>query len=168
MDGTWRSWDDDDPSEDRDDHDDLAALDFSAGHEQAPDVVGEDPGAPAVTSEEDPDDVAPPLFTVTNPPGTVAVTAYLNGCVQRVDLAPNVTDMTERELAEEIQVIAELARLKARSVMHAFLVEGMRRMGYDTAGLSAGLTTDLDMPTREQAAEVTAQVFATRYAGDQD
>jgi hypothetical protein len=141
MDGTWRPWDDDDPVED------------GEAHEQG--------------REEDGDDVAPPLFTVTNPPGTVSVTAYLNGCVQRVDLAPNVTDMTERELAEEIQVIAELARLKARSVMHAFLVEGMRRMGYDTAGLSAGLTTDLDMPTREQAAEISAQVFATRYASDQ-
>lgn len=150
MDGTWRPWDDDEPSEDRDDHDDLAALDSSADREQTP------------------DDVAPPLFTVANPSGTVAVTAYLNGCVQRVDLAPNVTDMTERELAEEIRVIAELARLKARSVMHAFLVEGMRRMGYDTAGFSAGLTTDLDMPTREQADEVIAQVFATRYASDQD
>jgi hypothetical protein len=136
--GPWRPWDDDDPVEDGE-RDDLAA----------------------------PDDDAPPLFSVTNPPGTVSVTAYLNGCVQRVDLAPNVTDMTERELADEILVIAELARLKARSVMHTFLVEGMHRMGYDTAGLSAGLTADLDMPTRELAAEVTAQVFATRYASDQ-
>jgi hypothetical protein len=156
MDGTWRPWDDDDPGEDRDDHDNLAALDFSADREQRQDVVGEDS-----------DDVAPPLFTVTNPPGTVAVTAHLNGAVQRVELAPNVTTMTERELAEEIRVIAELAKLKARSVMHAFLVEGMRRRGYDTAGLTTGLTTDLDMPTREQAAEITAHVFATRYASDQ-
>ena len=112
------------------------------------------------------EDVAPPLFTVTNPAGTVAVTAYLNGSVQRVDLAPNVTELTERELAEEIRVIADLAGLKARSVMHAFLVEGMRRTGYDTAGLSAGLTRDMDMPTPEQAAKATAQVFATRYGGE--
>jgi hypothetical protein len=151
--GTWHPWDDDDPIEDGE-QDDLAALDYSAG-------------APAYPNEVDLDDVAPPLFTVTNPAGTVSVTGYLNGCVQRVDLAPNVTDMTERELADEIRVIAELARMKARSVMHAFLVEGMRRMGYDTAGLSAGLTADLDMPTREQAAEVTAQVFATRCGSGQ-
>jgi hypothetical protein len=88
--------------------------------------------------------------------------------VQRVDLAPNVTGMTERQLSEEIRVIADLARLKARSVMHAFLVEGMRRKGYDTAGLSAGLTRDMDMPTPEQAAEATAQVSATRYASHED
>ena len=155
MGGTWRPWDDDNPDEDSDDHDDLAALDFSAG-------------APADPDEADLDDVAPPLFSVTNPPGTVTVTAYLNGCVQRVDLAPNVTDMTERQLSEEIRVIADLARLKARSVMHAFLVGGMRRMGYDTAGLSAGLTRDMDMPTPEQAAEATAQVFATRYSVDEE
>jgi hypothetical protein len=158
MGGTWRPWDDDNPGEDSDDHDDLAALDFSGGASRVSSVPG----------EEDPDDVAPPLFTVTNPPGTVAVTAYLNGCVQRVDLAPNVVDMTERQLAEEIRVIADLARLKARSVMHAFLVGGMHRMGYDTAGLSAGLTRDMDMPTPEQAAEATAQVFATRYGVDEE
>jgi hypothetical protein len=156
MGGTWNPWDDDNPGEESDDHDDLAALDFSVGRS----------GVPSVPVDVDPDGVEPPLFTVTNPAGTVAVTAYLNGCVQRVDLAPNVTDMTERELSEEIQVIAELARLKARSVMHAFLVGGMHRMGYDTAGLSAGLTRDMDMPTPEQAAEATAQVFASRYAED--
>jgi hypothetical protein len=155
MGGTWRPWDDDEPGEDRDDHDDLAAIDLSAG-------------APADPNEVDLEDVAPPLFTVTNTPGTVAVTAYLNGCVQRVDLAPNVTDMTEHQLSEEIRVIAVLARMKARSVMHAFLVEGMHRMGYDTAGLSAGLTRDMDMPTPEQAAEATAQVFATRYSVDEE
>jgi hypothetical protein len=164
MGDIWHPWDDEDPGEHSDDHDDLAALDFSVGH---PAGVGDDSDAPAVPSD-DLNDVAPPLFTVTNPPGTVAVTAYLNGCVQRVDLAPNVSDMTERQLAEEIQVIADLARRKARSVMHAFLVEGMRRMGYDTAGLSAGLTRDMDMPTPEQAAEVTAHVFATRYGVDEE
>ena len=159
MDGTSHPWDDEDPIEDGDDHDDLAALDFS---------FGEDSDAPAVSKDEILDDVEPPLFTVTNPPGTVTVTAELNGSVHRVDLAPNVTDMTERELAEEIRVIAGLARLKARSVMHAFLVEGMRRMGYDTSGLSAGLTRDMDMPTSEQAAEATAQLFASRYASTED
>ncbi|MGX9788077.1 hypothetical protein [Mycobacterium sp. MMS18-G62] len=159
MDRTWHPWDDEDPVEDGDDHDDLAALDFSAD---------EDSDAPAVSEDEVLDNVEPALFTVTNPPGTVTVTAELNGSVHRVDLAPSVTNMTERELAEEIRVIAGLARLKARSVMHQFLVDGMGRMGYDTAGLSAGLTRDMDMPTPEQAAEATAQLFASRYASNED
>jgi hypothetical protein len=159
MDGTWHPWDDEDPVEDGGDNNDLAALDFS---------VGEDSDTPAESKDEVLDNIEPPLFTVTNPPGTVTVTAELNGSVHRVDLAANVTNMTERELAEEIRVIAGLARLKARSVMHLFLVEGMRRMGYDTAGLSAGLTRDMDMPTPEQAAEATAQLFASRYASNED
>ncbi|MGE7002991.1 hypothetical protein ACQKHK_12765, partial [Staphylococcus capitis] len=56
-----------------------------------------------------------PLYTVTNPARTVSVTVCLDGRVDHVELAANVTDMTERELADEITVIADLARQKARS-----------------------------------------------------
>lgn len=105
------------------------------------------------------------MFTVTNPLGTVTVTAAIDGSVRQVELAPKVTNMTERELAEEIRVIADLARLKALSVTHAFLVEGLRG-GYDAAAISASLTHGLGMPTPEQAAEAAAREFAHRYGSD--
>jgi hypothetical protein len=165
VNGTWQPWDDAaDNDDDGDDHGDLAALDFFLTDEQEPQAVTFSENVAAPESDE----VAPPLFTVTNAPGTVAVTTYIDGSVQHVELAPNVAKMAERELAEEIRVIAELARMKALSVIHAFLVEGMRGSGYDASAMSASLTRGLAMPTPEQAAQATAQAFADRYRSDDD
>ncbi|MCV7259626.1 hypothetical protein AWC26_18530 [Mycobacterium shimoidei] len=165
MSGTWEPWEDSEAAgDDGDDHVDFAALDFSAPDEQEPDadLFGESTGVP------ESEDLSPPSFTVTNPPGTVAVTAAIDGSVQHVDLAPSVAKMTERELAEEIRVIADLARMKALSVVHAFLVEGVRGCGQDASAMSASLTRGLGVPTPEQAAEATARVFADRYGSDAD
>lgn len=158
------SWDDDT----EDDYDaeqqggELAALDFPgfSPHEDA-----ESRETPHTRLDED-DDSDVPVFTVTNPAGTVSVTAFLTGPVQRVDLDPSVVKMTERELAEEIRVIAELAQLKARSVMHAFLLEGLTRMGHDRSEWSSILSTVIQLPSPEQAAENLAEVFAARYGDD--
>jgi len=137
----------------------LAALDFS------PPADDEPRDTPHTGTDED-DDSEVPVFTVTNPAGTVSVSAYLTGPVQRVDLDPSVVKMTERELAEEIRVIAELAQLKARSVMHGFLLEGLARMGNDRSEWSSILSTAIQLPSPEQAAENIAEVFAARYGED--
>ena len=81
----------------------MAALDFSvAEREQAEsdlDALGD------YTSEPAEDDELPvPVFAVTNPPGTVTVTAYLDGRVKQIDLSPKVTEMTEADLADEIVI----------------------------------------------------------------
>ena len=89
------------PHDSDDERDDLAALDFSvAESEQAEsdlDALGDYAEEPA----ED-DELPVPVFTVTNPPGTVTVTAFLDGRVKQIDLSPKVTDMTETDLADEI------------------------------------------------------------------
>jgi hypothetical protein len=128
--------------------DDLTALDFSP------------PGANT-------DDEAPvPVFTVTNPPGTVAVTVLLDGRVKRIELGSGVTDLTEQELADEIVVIAGLATQEAKSAQYTFMLDGMREQGHDDAATRDFLTRDLDLPTPEQARTARAHIFATRYSGD--
>jgi hypothetical protein len=117
---------------------------------------------------DDDDDANSALYTVTNPAGTVSVTVCLDGRAHHVELAPKVTGMTERELADEIRVIADLARQKARSQLHALIVEGVRVMGYDPAIMRDGLRRELDMPTPEEAAETAAEVFASRYSADHE
>lgn len=112
-------------------------------------------------------ELSSPLYTVSNPARTVSVTVCLDGRVDHVELAPKVTDMTERELAEEITVIADLARQKARSQLHTLIVEGVRVMGYDPAIMRDGLRRELDMPTPEEAAASAAEVFASRYVSDE-
>ncbi len=144
----------------------LAALDFD-DTTPSDHAYSEVPEAGGVGQDQDGDSDVP-TFTVTNPAGTVSVTAFLTGPVKRVELDPSVVKMSEGELAQEIQVLAGLAQAKARSVMHAFLLEGLTRMGHDRSEWSSILSTAIDLPSPEQAAAATADIFATRYRDRSD
>jgi hypothetical protein len=105
-------------------------------------------------------------YTVTNPPQTVTVTALMDGRIHRVRLAPGVTNMTEVELAEEILVIAGLARQDGRSAQYDVMYSGLRDLGHDRAEAKDFLSRSLDLPSPEEAAATRAHIFATRYSGD--
>lgn len=162
------------PHDDDDERDDLAALDFSyPGDGDDTNHVGatqdsslEALGGHAAEAEDGEPPI--PVFAVTNPPGTVTVTTYLDGRVKHIDLSPGAARMTETELADEVVVIADLATQDAKSAQYAFMLEGMREQGHDDAATRDFLSRDLDLPTPEQAQAAQAQVFATRYAGDHD
>jgi ESX secretion-associated protein EspD/H len=156
------------PSEDDGSDSDLAAaLDFSPtrdpGEQSALDALDEF----VPVEKQDVDDSQGPLFTATNPPGTVVVTAYLNGRVQRVDLSPNVTKMTEAQLADEILVVAGVAAIKARAALHTFVAGLLRVRGMDSDSARDFVERRLSLPTPEQASAVEAE-FAARYARDVD
>ncbi|GJO37967.1 DUF2694 family protein [Mycobacterium marinum] len=108
------------------------------------------------------------LYTVTNPQGTVSVSAVLGGSIHRVELSEEVTTMAEPNLAEEIFVIADLARQKARAAQHTLMVEGMNDVVGDEHGakLREFLGTMLNLPTPQEAAAAEKEVFATRYGGE--
>ncbi|HXB85881.1 YbaB/EbfC family DNA-binding protein [Mycobacterium sp.] len=169
--------------QDDDDHDDLAALDFSVADDGAEGSVLDafDDYVRAAETEDTTDDLlplgaapgeseelAPALFRVTNPPGTVSVSAHMDGRVQQIELTTKATNMTESQLADEILVIADLARQKARSAQYASMLEGMRDLGHDNASTRDFLGRDLDLPSPEEATAAAAEVFATRYAGEDD
>jgi hypothetical protein len=149
------------------DHDDLAALDFSA-IEDASEKFDLDALGDYVAPDDAEDELPVPLFTLSNPPGTVTVTTFMDGRVHQIDLSPKVTTMTETHLAEEIVVIAGLATQDARSAQYAFMLEGMRQQGHDNVVTRDFLARDLDLPSPEEAEAARAQVFATRYAGGHD
>ncbi len=85
-----------------------------------------DPVGYTGTVKRDADTVSTVLFTATNPDGTVSVTALMGGQILRVDLSPQMTTMTESELAEEITVIASLARRQAQAGQHVLIALIMR------------------------------------------
>jgi hypothetical protein len=114
------------------------------------------------------DEAAGPTFTVTNPPGTVTVSAFLDGSVRSIDLTERVTTMTETDLAEEIVVIARLATQDARAAQYASMLEGMGHQGHDDVATRDFLTRDLQLPSPEDARALRAQIFATRYADDHE
>jgi hypothetical protein len=154
------------PHDSDDERDDLAALDFSVAEGEPAESDLDALGGYAEQTAED--ELPVPVFTVTNPPGTVTVTAFLDGRVKQVDLSPKVTEMTETDLADEIVVIARLATQDARSAQYAYMLEGMRQQGHDDVATRDFLARDLDLPTPDEAKAARAQLFSTRYAGGHD
>ncbi len=164
-----------------DDDGDLAALDFYTAEDDdessgldafedylAParaDVVRA-AGQPADSEVVDHEEGAV-VFTVTNPPGTVSVSAYMDGRVERIGLTGKV-NMSESQIADEVLFVADLARQKARSAQHATMLAEMRALGHDNASIRDFLARELHLPSPEEAAAAAARSFAVRYAGHHD
>ena len=121
------------------------------------------PWAPA-----EPDLPAESTFTVTNPPGTVTVSAFFDGRVDRVELSPDAAEAGEEPLAAEIVVIAGLATQRARAAQFSYMLEGMQDHGHDTVDARDFLNRAVGLPSPEDADAARAEVFATRYQGDHD
>jgi hypothetical protein len=126
------------------------------------------------TEEEEEDGMQ--LFTVTNPPETVSVSAAMDGRTQRIELSPKATSMTESELSDEILVLADLARQKGLAGQHTYLLENVSQTeGQEILGeigldgnevLREFMETGMQLPTPEQADAAQAEVFAARYTAD--
>lgn len=107
------------------------------------------------------------FFTVTNLPGTVSATAVLGGRLQQVDVH-DVSRFDEAQLAEEILELAALAKEKAQAAQHEVIVELMRRLGHDRAGMSAFLTYSIGLPSFDVVSQRLAAAFAARHASVDD
>ncbi|SOX56686.1 ESX-1 secretion-associated protein EspH [Mycobacterium ahvazicum] len=178
-----------------DGHDDGDALDFSAAHDSSEESEADALDAYAPTEPEEADDELEAIaattepsdddedeeegvqqFTVTNPPETVSVSALIDGRTQRVKLSPKATNLTEDELADEIVVLAELARQKGLAGQRTYVMDsaadnaGLQQltdMGLDSTQLLRDFVdTGMRLPTEEQAETAQAEVFAVRYAAD--
>ena len=152
-----------------DDHDPesgLADLDEYAPAEIADAATVEDIIDSQTGDADEQDDDAPgPMFTVTNPPGTVSVSSLMDGRIQQIDLAPSVTTMTESQLAEEIRVIADLARRKGLAGQHTFMTNMLySEAHHNGADVREVLEQGLELPSPQQADEAQADVFASRYS----
>ena len=183
-----------------DDHDDLAALDFSSAEAAADDSqaydmdFGTDDDRDPESGLADLDEYAPPeaqetvtvediidsqtgdadeqdddaqtmKFTVTNPPGTVSVSSLMDGSIQQIDLAPSVSAMTESQLAEEIRVIADLARLRGLAGQYTFMATMLySEAHHNGAEVREVLEQGLELPSPQQVDEAQADVFASRYS----
>lgn len=134
---------------------------------QEPDDTDDPWDAPSQPVDNDDDQVLTLLFTATNPSGSVSVTVLLDGHILRADLSPTVTTMTEPQLAEEISIIANLARQQARAAQHALVVEFMRRLGHDRVATRGFLEHELGLPSPETVLAQKAHVFASRYGDDE-
>lgn len=154
------------PGDFDDERDDMAALDF--GPPDAPEESVLDVLDVYGHAEDDAARSPDSVVTVTNPPGTVSVSAFLDGRISRIELSEKAGGLTESVLADEVVVVAGLAARDAQSAQYASMLEGMREQGHDDAATRDFLTRDLGLPSPEQARAERARVFSTRYAGDHD
>jgi hypothetical protein len=159
-------WEDDEEIADFDEQSVLDALDGYAPKGRADDA--DDPWGLSGPSDDDGDYVQTLLFTATNPPATVSVTALLDGRILRVDLDPRVETLTESQLAEEISIIARMARQQARAAQHVVTLEFMRRLGHDRVVTQSYLEHELGLPSPQTVLTERAELFASRYAGEDE
>jgi hypothetical protein len=120
------------------------------------------------SNDDDDDEITTLLFTAINPPGTVSVSAMMDGRVVRVDLSPEVVRLTESHLAEEITVIATMARRQALAAQHALAARVMGDLGHDDFSTRSYLERELNLPSPQTVRAERSSVFATRYADEHD
>lgn len=106
------------------------------------------------------------LVTVSNPQATVSTTALLNGRVVEVELTHAVTGWSEVQLADEIVVLATLARKQALAAQHSFTAAFMQQLGHDPAATRGLLERELGLPSPVDVLAEKARIFATRYQDD--
>lgn len=167
TDDSWGSWDDeDDASQSTGGDDDSMESDLDALPDYVPpetaDLGGDDLSKAHGIESDGKED--PGLTTLTNPPGTVAVTVNLDGRVHHFELAPETARMSEQQLAEEIRIIADLARQQVRSEVREFAVEAARFTGLDPVSMGESLGK-IGMPSQMEYEAMRSQVLATRYYG---
>lgn len=144
-------------------HDDhgtgLDAVHDYANHDEVEDH--EDGGFGALDAEpHEEDEEQIPVVQAINPPGTVTVTAYLNGSVAQVDLDPKVTTLTEAQLADEIRFVAGVAAKRATAVVHIGVVNMMVEQGMDFQEARDFVGTNMPFATPEQAGEAELALIA--------
>lgn len=144
---------------------------YAGAESRLMDTLAEDAGDLGATGAEDDED-ALPTAKVTNPPESVSVTATMDGRVSTVELSADAAKMNESALADEILAIADLARQRALSIQHSFVLDAFRHLGitdpedeeFVAEALETGVT---ELRSPDQAIRAQAEVFATRYASDE-
>lgn len=170
------TWDDEDPEDEQfpsdldalgfdddrhsdDDHDDWSELD-AFPLDESPSAPTADTSAPALTDHDDSDDESsgPVTFGVTNPAGTITAQATISGAINRIELSPSITSMTESDLARNIMTTARLANLQGRAIQRAMVQSLLMNQGmdHDVAAQFIDDITDLPTPAQSEAAQAEA------------
>ncbi len=142
---------------------DLDTLDYGSGHQPENPDTDLDALAADPPDVDDEDDTVTPVTAASNPANTITVTAYLTGVIARVDLDSRVTTLTESQLAQQIQAVAEVAVKRASAVVHIAMVKVLMDTGMDFLQARDFAENMLPFTTPAQA-DAAAAELATRFA----
>ncbi|MGV0781013.1 hypothetical protein [Mycolicibacterium sp. XJ775] len=122
-------------------------------------------GFGAEVDQAEPDEIEQvPVVQAINPPGTVTVSAYLNGSIAKVELAPKVATLTEAQLADEILFVAGVAAKRATAVLHGEAVGMLVEQGMDFREAQYFVETNMPYATPKQADDAE-RALITRHFG---
>lgn len=107
-----------------------------------------------------------PLFTASNPHGSVSVTVFLSGQIFRVELSSKLS-MTEAELGAEVTMVATLAQMQARAGQHVIIALAMRQLGHDPALTTSLLERKFGLPSPKTLAAERGRILADCFVGEQ-
>lgn len=106
------------------------------------------------------------MSSASNPADTITVTAYLTGVIARVDLDSSVTALTESQLSQQIQAVAEVAVKRASAVMHIAMVKVLMDDGMDFPQARDFAENMLPFTTPAQADAAAVELVARFADGD--
>ncbi|WP_018602406.1 hypothetical protein [Mycobacterium sp. 155] len=153
--------------------DGLSAFDFSGPQPPADDEYDLDsdlaafhePAQAAGDDDDDDDDEQETmfsLFVVTNPPGTVSVSAAISGQLQQIQLSSRASRMTESELGYEILRTAAIALKKSQAGLNYFVYSMLVKQGMDHSSARNFVEFGMSLPSIQQAKEAEAD-FVAQY-----
>lgn len=132
-----------------DDDTGLAAFDIYAPAEETDDLA--EINVPDHDEPVDAHSIPDLLFTAGNAGDSVRISALIDGSIRRVELSPQVSNMTETELAREILDVAHVAAAKGRAGQYELVSGLLQFQGQDEMSSRELLVTGLGLPTPEQA-----------------
>ncbi|MGW4100188.1 hypothetical protein [Mycobacterium sp. NPDC004974] len=127
-----------------------------------------DGSAPTLTDYDDSDDESsgPVTFGVTNPAGTITAQATISGAINRIELSPSITSMTESDLAHDIMATARLANLQGRAIQRAMVQSLLMHQGIDQDVAAQYIDDISDLPTPAQAEAAQVEAMAEYLRGE--
>lgn len=141
------------------DHSGLAGIDdYLLGGTASDDDSVDDFADYVIEEEIDEDSGAPALFSVTHPSQAITVKAFIGGRIQRVELAPEVSRMTEAQLTAAIMTTVKLASVKGRAAQRSIIRVLMTAQGVDESTVETFIDESVHLPTADQAAAAEAEV----------
>lgn len=178
------TWDDDGPDDEQfpsdldaldfdddlrshDDRDDWSGLDTFTVDETPSDPTADAP-APTMPDHEDAEGMSsgPVTFGMTNPAGTITAQATISGAINRIELSPSTTSMTESDLARDIMATAKLANLQGRAIQRAMVQSLLMYQGMDQDVAAQFIDDMIDLPTPAQAEAAQAEAMAAYVRGE--
>jgi hypothetical protein len=104
------------------------------------------------------------LVNASDPSDSVSATALMGGRIVRIELTPQVTKMSEADLAREIVSVCRLTSRQAEAAQHHLIASLMSGLGHNPANIRAFLEHTVGLPSPETVRNEKVRELAAYYS----